>query len=391
MLTQLQEKVVDYALSLSNKNWMGHSLDRGEFPPACVISSGTSTGKTAIILATAQQLLNRGKRCMIMVHARFIWQWQAEYAKFRAALGLANMQIIQAPYPAHLDLKDSQTHLTLVSMSVQSSPIKHSLMAGHWDVALVDEAVKVPAVLLEFGFGHAVCFNASNPSAVVFHQRDDELGVLPKLSLHFYLAKDYRVLPPLGWRFVFSPQHTTPDIAEYHLRQLPCGRKTVIMCFDTIQTLDAAYMNLSQRWQPENATHVIRGGSQKKSKVLAEFRRADSGVLWGPGSYLSRGFDISCDTLILLDLCYNASAAHLYQAIGRVRRTSSQHRKVQVHLVSINPRAPLVFGAFDDPAQLEISKRHWYSPLVGQDANERALHWLRKARSSYTEHIVEYQ
>jgi hypothetical protein len=118
------------------------------------------------------------------------------------------------------------------------------------------------------------------------------------------------------------------------LEDLPqqLGTKSVIICFDTMVDTsknDSVYCSLTKNRLPF-CTHHIIGTAVQKAQVLNDFQACKTGVLWAPSSYVLRGFDLQCDTLVLLGLGGSMTKTSLVQALGRAFRITSPFREVHV-------------------------------------------------------------
>jgi len=211
-LTELQAGVVRSVLALRLADWVT-ARNKVKFPAKFVVATGTSTGKTAIMLACAAQMLERGQRVLIAVELRLISQWLAEYDKFAAALRLPPLLVIDArdAWLGEYAQRGGRCLVVAPRLYASHNPAKMgpqtaasirravtALRSVEWDVVLCDDITTLPH-LLRSGPRYGVVFNASLGSAAVNnHQQDGDLGRLPELRVESYRVPAPAPLPHIA-------------------------------------------------------------------------------------------------------------------------------------------------------------------------------------------------
>lgn len=328
-LTSVQEEAVEKILKLDLYQWRKHAfICTGDH---FVIGSGTSTGKTAIILAAAGRFVKQQKkRVVIGVPALLISQWSAEYRKFRLLFDLPELFVFDG-----LDLKQWKVQpggialVTLPLLANKSYEIwRHQFNSQQWEVMFGDEVSSNPAWFQRnFPNCFLVSANATPPrysnSNISKVQVDEELGWLPQTRFYFHeltgfvYPKDFT--PLLGVARKHIPYR---DFVEAWAARLIHGQ-TLIAHFGGPETISI-----------RNETHHFPKSPKLRSSALASFLSAPKGVMVVPAKSVKKGINLPVETLIVMVLQYHLNWEELVQLIGRVRRVQTQRRSVTIHVVT---------------------------------------------------------
>lgn len=364
-LTSEQTEVLYKAIQMDNIIWQSvfNSEDsvRRSFPNEYVISTGTSTGKTIMALVIATHYVKRGKKVMIIVDQKLSAQWIAEHKKFKNDLGLAPLTLVDHKW----DMVYNPTHVLLVSKNIVSDrygsrgekarvlrnvldPIKTSL-----DLFIMDEKSCVP-VFGRNGFnGFGILLDASGKGAIANISIDPELGNVPTLHGHAIIlgvteiGSIFRVIPVSGTtRTVpyFNVDKTNikeaSEIYNMWCDKL-CDGRTLIVTDDECSMSEGVnkFENIFNRITIRRTTHVFKKSHRSidRSVIMEKFKTSDSGVLATRLSYIAKGFNIPCDTLIVFDLAGRTSQELALQVIGRVRRVQTGKTSVNVYIITTSP------------------------------------------------------
>lgn len=348
-LTDQQIEVVRKVLALDAGQWAVAYGNR--FPAAFTVSTGTSTGKTAISLACADRLVRRGERVLLLHDVRLQAQFVEEYRKFAERLDLLPLIVADKDW-----LERYQEHggrclvaAARLSRSIARRGWQQDLLRVGWDAVLCDDMVAVPMLLREGSARYGVCFNASGNGKIGAHQRDSALGELPSLDVCCFFLESERSSTTWDWT-----ERTNNDrlVEEAKLKYREFAARWLALC-GRGKTLVASNDMVVDTWyplRPKSAAHLLKSApkerlwvakgstAERRRRLVAEFQAASEGTLWASGNYISRGFNIPCDTLLVLDRDGSLSAKVLLQIVGRVRRVQTRHRAVRCCLVSSNAR-----------------------------------------------------
>jgi len=375
-LTQKQAEVVDQLMRLDRESWRREKLQRwtvhrpwigvpqyGDnctFPADYVITTGTSTGKTAMALAAASKWVRQQKPCLLVVLDGMVPQWIEEHKKFSEYLGLAALDALrdrESIVKAVANFDATAERILLVPRTWLKGPAAAALQNVPWYVVICDEAISVPKFLLhnKTAFGISLNAAAGRKQTIANHAEDNELGNLPALKFKCYSVprlSDGSYFQLIGAGSVFESQDITPreryqeEYEKWVTRCIPEGEfKSIVISADRIrddksQSIKFA-KNAIERLRLDRATHVISTAAKVlvKSEAILDFQKSKTGLLFGPASYLAKGFNLAADHLLILNLNGNMSPKILLQIIGRVRRVQTGHRSIKVSLVSGDPNA----------------------------------------------------
>lgn len=377
-LTQKQADVVDQMMKLDREAWrrekLTHWIQNGAwhgaapqyanncaFPAEYVITTGTSTGKTAMALAAASKWVRQHKPCLLVVLDAMVPQWVEEHKKFSEYLGLAALDALRdrpsiERAVANFDL--TAERILLVPKTWLKGPAATALQTVAWYVVICDEAVSVPKFLVRniTAFGISLNAAAGKKQTIANHAEDNELGSLPALKFKCYSVprfSDGSYFQLIGAGAVFEDsQNITPreryqeEYEKWLARCIPEGEyKSVVISADRIRTEKSQSLkfakNATELVRLDRATHVISRVAKVliKSEAIVDFQKSKTGLLFGPASYLAKGFNLPADHLLILNLNGNMSPKILLQIIGRVRRVQTGHSVIKVSLVSGDPNA----------------------------------------------------
>jgi hypothetical protein len=71
--------------------------------------------------------------------------------------------------------------------------------------------------------------------------------------------------------------------------------------------------------------------------AVQQFNELRAGVLLGPIEWLSRGFNLPCEAMIVLDQFSNLWPSTLLQLVGRLRRVESPFKTTELHILQGAP------------------------------------------------------
>lgn len=187
-LTTAQAEVVERILQLDPEAWFGNiETYATAFPEQFTLSTGTSTGKTAIALYAAARLVQRGLRVLFSIPLRLLPQWRAEYDKFQERFNLPPLFIAHASFQRDWHLQEIPQRCLLfasshtVNNTYRRAGFAHEdatsrfaqecrvLRETPWNVWFLDEANKVQKALYRFSLAahangvpfYALTLNAS--------------------------------------------------------------------------------------------------------------------------------------------------------------------------------------------------------------------------------------
>jgi hypothetical protein len=373
-LTQKQAAIVDKIRSMDNAQWQMERRKNLQgwhnswtFPRENVVSTGTSTGKTAMALVAASCMVREGKPCMITVEDRLVPQWLDEWRKFERDLGLLPLIVPGGKRNPPLDFKPSTRAIVLVpqrwmnSRQMETSLIKWAAKVP-WHAIICDELNTVPNFMRYHTSAFGITLNASvagGSVAIADHATDEELGKLPVLEAHCYTVSK------LGSPHAFNKTTPAERYQEEYARwtKLCAQGKTLILADDC---LDRPPLTKRGSWITVNAAEYVRlegtthrftanMNPEAKGKVITDFRAATTAAqAFLPASYSARGFNIPCDSLIVFDLNASLSYQLLLQMIGRVRRVQTSVRHVKVSLITRNPNLWKLLAALHRKSTSEI-------------------------------------
>lgn len=371
-LTKQQDGIVRRLLRLNVLQWQNHMYTHRHymnsilFPRTYSVGTGTCTGKTAMMLEYTKKKLQAGERVILLVTTRFLQHMVFEYEKFRIVLDLPPLTIAHSLTQPKWEKQWQPHHITLVPQSVASQqqsfrdlteasfqgacPFKENsikadkwhLLSKHWDVGVLDEGTMVPRFFKtlyernsEF---YAVNFNASYKTEFANQMRDKELGDFPDVTIEWHFETEQQF--PQNWRQETS-DHYARMIEKYK------GQKTIVLSDDayvTPQEQEREPSRWDQKQTPiqrlvkhQDVTHLLHSAmsSVKKQKLITDFAKTkttSSSMLWAPETYLARGFNLHCDTLLCFHLRQCRDVALLVQLLGRVRRIESPTNHVRIHM-----------------------------------------------------------
>ena len=325
-LTSAQEEAVEKILRLDLHQWRQHAFScLGEH---FTIGSGTSTGKTAIILAAAGRFVKEQKKQVIIgVPALLISQWVTEYKKFRLLFHLPELFVFDG-----LDLnqwKVAPQGIALVTlpllMNKSYEKWRQKFNSQQWNVMFGDEVSSNP---LWFQRNFPNCFLVSANAAAKYSnisnvQVDAELGWLPQTRFYFHKLDGYvyptDFTPLLGVARKHIPYR---EFVEAWAARLIHGQ-TLIAHFGGPDSIPI-----------RNQTHSFPKAPKLRSAALASFLSAPTGVLVAPAKSIKKGINLPVETLIVMVLEYQLAWQELMQLIGRVRRVQTKRRNVTIHVVT---------------------------------------------------------
>ena len=345
-LTEQQAGVVEKILDLSLDRWdrlkFAHQNrwgflfpSRWSFPTDYMISSGTSTGKTIIFLTAATEMIRQGHDVCVVVPGKLFAQCIAQYEKFKAELKLAALQTVtivdvklnwnaalQPNYPTWLSdyqarKATGQPSILLIEKELLGENTSNSthffqeeLKSIDWHAVLFDEATSVPFVIQDMTRTFGVSFNASSSGAVSNYATDPELGYLPVLDVECFLVPEISK--------TCSPKDIPSHCSTAKTWIQRCARsKTLVVtndCFGMIEdkiAKEVAFLVAKSKQKPFNLsnlelpelTHAFAQckGKEDKGAMVSNFCQANEGLMLAPMQYLSRGFNIPVESLVILD------------------------------------------------------------------------------------------
>jgi len=332
------------------------------FPQRYTVASGPSTGKTLIALYAASKLTRAGTPTMLVAPLKLCHQWRAEHQKFAAQLGLAPLCVVHPAFAAPAEWRAALAAgaLALVPSSVINLPLQanqhgdvleclQALLALEWRVVLADEASRVPTNLLEYGRRahaqgrsfHMISLNASRGGeTLAAHAADAALGALPQVQV-LLEADPFLVHSPVA-----AAAQTGARFAAEHL-----GQKTVIVGDELrVHTIGMikphALLADLRELGGRAAINITNLKGAERGAAIQQFAAATQGILVAPTHLLRRGYNLHCDSLVVLAPRRCPTPAALLQLLGRVRRVESPFARVRLAVLQPEVRpADLAFYA----------------------------------------------
>lgn len=367
-LTEQQSKVVQKLLELKADDWLRLLVGGREIAQKFTISSGPSTGKTAIVLYTVAHLQRIGRPSFIIAPLKLVRQWRSEAIKFAEHFRLPPFCIVHPRYNANWRQLLASGHIPIVPQSLFQSyhrsadkPMYHTmeefLAFTSWKIAFSDESSLLPYRLRDYAVQHRdffmVALDASQgvAGAISNYLKDTGLGKLPEVETLVQLSSTvYQIKPPLDEAIEFIQKHR--------------GRKTLLLCHSSKLIKTSEFQN-NRYAPPKSVNYLTRPAYRKamaelgfvnicvmnkpedKTAALEAFAAADTGALAAPYHYVKRGFNLRVEAVIVLT-SDNPQPRSLLQLLGRVRRIESPFPNVRLCILQ-NHRfsgAELAFHAF---------------------------------------------
>ena len=350
-LTEAQSEVVQRILQLSGRRFIERvsgyqtypddpvSWTKCAVPSEFVIASGPSTGKTAIVLYTAALLQRRGKNVFISAPLKLCRQWQGESEKFTQQFNLPPLCIVHPRFDGNWKEKLQAGHLPIVPDSVlriklsdsMSGPaalfLQEFLGIRTWDWAFLDETWTIPNSLIGLirtPESSLICvgLNASIGSGITIagYAADPQLGQLPRIQT---FIEYWPSQVDFGWAFIGAD-----EIGRF--LDLYQGTKTLLLSNCLEDNRNSLYKHsVSKELKRRGFVNVTQMSVATRANAIEKFRQQSSGALAAPFEHMYRGFDLACDSVLVLDPFGNLPSNRLYQALGRVRRVGSPFKTVK--------------------------------------------------------------
>lgn len=356
-LTREQSAVVERVLALTPEDWHSHfSLTlTHSFPPQYVISTGTSTGKTVMAYVVATEHVRRGRSALVVVQRKLYAQWIGEYHKFQVDMKLAPLLVVENTITPHttpaIIMMDRTTVTALADPEKEwEEAMLPDFMAlvPRLGVVIVDENAITHWFTRSAPFaGISLLLDASASNIAGAAAIDPLLGRVPTLEVTCVVAVELGRSDTL--------ESFLPLIQEW------CSKsegKTIIASNDVCADVrrPGKGQNILTQLTIEGATHVLASakGPRTRSTLIHDFATATSGVLVSTLTYIGKGFNIPCNTLIIFDLNGRIQGDVLLQIVGRVRRVQTGITTVKVYYITSNPQTWKLFAAFRKPTTDEI-------------------------------------
>jgi hypothetical protein len=198
------------------------------------------------------------------------------------------------------------------------------------------------------GFG--LLLDASGKGEVSNAAIDVQLGRVPNLDAHCIIEPKLEV-EDHAYNFI--------RIYDKYCELLREG-KTLVVSNDLsckVPGITYSSKNVFDILSLANATYRIRSSEKpdKKSKILKSFAEAEGDTLLASSvSYVSKGFNLPCNTLIVLDLNGRMTIQAMLQMIGRVRRVQTGISTVKVYLISSNKELWKIFPSLSQKTTYDI-------------------------------------
>ena len=246
-LTTAQAEVVERILQLDSEDWRT-SVSRAStyatpFPERFALSTGTSTGKTAIALYAAARLVQRGLRVLFSIPLRLLPQWRAEYDKFRERFNLPPLFIAHNSFQRdwHSQAIPQRCLLFASSHTVNSTHRRFDFAREHpnsrfaqeckalreipWNVWFLDEASKVQEALYKFSV-------RAQANGVSFYGLTLNASIVGRKRKHTRTATEAEeTTQTRRHKELVAPNHDSSTLASYavdeQLGRLPVVQTTV--------------------------------------------------------------------------------------------------------------------------------------------------------------------
>lgn len=294
-------------------------------------------------------MIREGHDVCVVVPGNLLPQCIAQYEKFKTELKLADLMI-----ETHTQIKNNWRADTPISLSwlsryqhgkkngrcpiflieqelLRPNPSRYTqyfqdeLASIPWRAMMFDEATRVPVLLEESlprTFG--VSFNASSAGTISNYASDSELGKLPVLDVDCYVVEKIEK--------TCSPVHIPLHLGTANTWIHRCiGTKTLVVTNDRFGAVDKTVPGYNKPSQTVNdrkeeslgaarlpdLTHVFGEckGKSDKGNMVTNFCQAKEGLMLAPMKYLSRGFNIPVDSLIILDFNGTVRPKQLLQVV----------------------------------------------------------------------------
>ena len=348
-LTREQVEVVNRALALDDKEWKrvfepneAGQVNHETFPNDYIISTGTSTGKTVMSYVIASEYVRRGKKPLIIVDRKLFIQWVDEYNKFQEDMKLAPLTVINKEWDSNYDgssiLLMSKNIVNRVHQNFdncESDIVKNfSFICQDLDLFIMDEKTPVPKFARQDFKGFGILLDASSKGWLGNAAVDPMLGKVPALHAHILIEPASHTYYPID---KFIDKYNT-WCAKFR------SGKTLVVSNDTCVRRNNVEKSESifNQMEVEGATHSYRRGHgpDQRAKTLQDFVNSEEDALMtGNVSYIGKGFNIPCDTLIVIDLNGGISTKMIQQIIGRVRRVQTGISSVNLYFITSNTKS----------------------------------------------------
>lgn len=410
-LTEAQSQVVKRILSLKPDDWRTYIRENARryqgpptewarlaFPKPFTVSTGPSTGKTLIALYTAAYLFKQGKAVFLTAPLKLCHQWLAEAEKFRKRFDIPPICIVHPRYNANWPSLIQQGHLPLVPDTVLRFQFSREtgrnqgiypvhlefFKLKHWEFCFADEVASVVSSLILHSVRARrlgkdfmmVALNASRggDDTLAAYAADAGLGALPQLD-----TLVQKSVQQIASRYMENVDKSRLDLAISSILNFIVehrGKKTILLCNMTtnirkgqgLQKINIlAYPKLMHElWRLGFTTICELNDMSSKTEMIAKFATSTEGGLAAPLHFLARGFNLYCDSALVIDCAAAFNAGTALQLIGRIRRVESPFPVVRLSILQDEPigARQLGFHALAAGGKREtgklISKAQWF-------------------------------
>lgn len=328
MLSAQQQEVVAKLLTLRPTHWQSRvrrtDREKFSFPSEYVLSTGPGTGKTLMALAFASALFQQwgGNRVFIAVPLKLCAQWQREHAKFADWNEFPPLRFVDLTERSvdepHLD------SVTLVARDhLHCKAAQRRFFSQHWDVGLFDEASHIPKTIVQYSREHpsffAVSFNASKGArANANYLTDSELGALPDVVTEVACQ---RRLDRDAVRLLIEQYQTEKTLVLSDCKW-PLTQHNILSDFTDLP-------------------NITRLSGLKRTRQVERFATdPEQHVLLAPLTYMSKGFNLHCDTVLVFS-GRRIREKLLLQLRGRLRRVGTPYRTVYFRIFQQDSIGPV--------------------------------------------------
>jgi len=345
MPTRLQREIIEKLCTLTPERWMRSRWgDYSDFPREYLVTSGPSTGKTLIALCTAAELLRRGVKIFLTVPLQLCAQWQAEHLKFAEANDLPPLCVVHPEWTHNWKSQLAAGALPLIPRDSLHAKIGIEFLKQGWETAICDDVSQVPKSLCKYTESRRAegvtffCINfhaSAEQTNVASHLSDPELGELPALVAE---VRKYKCEFPRDALEVLELQRSSKTLVLSNVRREKAVAKKTRNSKEEPQYENALIDLPVQQW--ENCSNVIPLSGAQRVKLIDRFAATtSSAMLIAPLKYMSRGFNLFCETLVIFTN-HALKGELLLQVLGRVRRTGTPFRKVFLKIYQYTPIRP---------------------------------------------------